>query len=177
MNVVLVLVIMLGGFLVMDAVGEKRVSRAERESRKTVRYVPLSIYDEQLSGRSTRDDFSNMFYSSGPWSFRDDFAGVPLDGADGKDGGAAALAFDELQRSRSDLVSNPSAVAAERRRVEERIKAQFDKIAEERLRERSAATADDPLLETYASPFRDAGDRIRRRRERRAERRNRGSGT
>jgi hypothetical protein len=36
-------------------------------------YVPL--IDEQLSGRSLRDVVSNMFDSSGPWSFRDDAFG------------------------------------------------------------------------------------------------------
>ena len=174
MNVVVVLLLLMGGFLIMDAVGEKRVSRAERESRQTVKYVPLSIYDEQLSGRSVRDDFSDMFFSSGPWSFRDDFAGFPSAGErDEDDADAADLAFSELQKSRGDLTSSPSSVAAERRRVEERIRAQFDKLAEDRLRKRSGLSADDPLFESYVSVPKDAAERLRRRRERRAARRGR----
>lgn len=171
MNVVVVLLLIMGGFLIMDAVGEKRVTRAERESRKTVKYVPLSIYDEQLSGRSMRDDFSNMFYSSGPWMFRDDFAGIPAAGDRDEIDDATELAFTELQKSRADLVSSPNAIAAERRRVEERIRAQFDKLAEERLRKRAGLAANDPMLESFSSVPKNAAERLRQRRERREARR------
>lgn len=171
MNVVVVLLLLMGGFLIMDAVGEKRVSRAERESRKIVKYVPLSIYDEQLSGRSTRDDFSNMFYSSGPWMFRDDLASIPWSGERQEDDDAMDLAFSEMQKNRADLASSPSSAAAERRRVEERIRAQFDKLAEERLRKKAGLSADDPLFETYSSIPKNAAERLRQRKERRAARR------
>lgn len=154
MNVVVVLLLMMGGFLIMDAVGEKRVNRAERETRKTVKYVPMSIYDEQLSGRSMRDFFSNMFYSSGPWAFRNDFASVQLPGARKDDDDALALAFSEMQKERADLTSSPSSVAAERRR----------------RGEEAGLSSDDPLFETYSSVPKTPAERIRGRRARRTAR-------
>lgn len=175
MNVVVVLLLMLGGFLVMDAVGEKRVGTAERRAKSTVKYVPLSILDEQLSGKSTRDDFGDLFYSSGPWGFRDDFAGIPRASERQEDYDALDVAFAEMQRKRGDLTSSPEAFAAERRRVEERIQARIDGIAEDRMRKKSGLSASDPVLTTYAHVPSDPGER-RRARAARARRRREGRG-
>ena len=165
MNVLVVLLLMMGGFLIMDAVGQLRVARATKEIKQTVKYVPLSIYDEQLSGRSLRDDFANMFYSSGPWNFRDDISAIGPGKDDDRD--AMALAFTELQRNRADLTSSPEAIAAERRRVEERILAQFDKLAEERLKRSKIAAGDVKDNSAYAPIPKDPGERLRARKKRR----------
>ena len=171
MNVVVVLLVMLGGFLIMDAVGERRASAAEREAGTRVKYVPLSMLEEQLSGASTRDRLSDMFLSSGPWGFRDDFGGIARDTEAAEEDAALDLAFSELQRNRTDLTSSPGAVAAERRRVEERIRARFDELAEDRLRRRAGLSASDPLFETYASVPTDHVERRAARRRRSAARR------
>lgn len=173
MNVLVVMLLMLGGFLVMDAVSEKRVDMASRSAKKTVRYVPLSIYDEQLSGRSVRDEFGDMFYSAGPWGFRDDFGGISLASEVRDDDEAMDLAFADLQRRRADLTSPPDEVAAERRRIEERIQARFDKLAEERMRRKAGLAPNDPLLETYASIPKDSKERRSARAARSAKRKQR----
>ena len=103
----------------MDAVGESRLAKAEdsRAARSAKRtYVPISLYDEQLSGASTRDKFSDMFYSSGPWHFRDDAFGARVD----------KTADPPLELN--DRATTSDAVEAERKRVDARIQAQFDKI-------------------------------------------------
>lgn len=166
MNVIVVLLLLLGGFLIMDAVSDKRINTAEREAKNTVKYVPMSILDEQLSGKSTRDEFDNMFYSSGPWGFRDDIGGITRASEKDEDDDALDLAFSEMQRNRTDLTY----LSAERRRVEERIRAKFDKLAEERLRKKAGLLASDPMLETYASIPRNYKERREARAMRRAKR-------
>lgn len=70
MNVLAVLLLFLGAFLIMDAACERRVASAE-SSNKNVKYVPLPIYDQQMSGNTMRDYITDMLYSTGPWMFRD----------------------------------------------------------------------------------------------------------
>lgn len=116
MNPGVVLLLLLGGFLIMDAVSESRLSRAEKtRSKKKLKYVPLSIYDEQLSGLTLRDKFSDMFYSSGPWQFRDDAFGSK----------AVAEAVTSVPDVLNDRVKTNDSAAAEERRVEARVQAQL----------------------------------------------------
>lgn len=116
MNPGVVLLLLLGGFLIMDAVSESRLSRAEKtRSKKKVKYVPLSIYDEQLSGLTLRDKFSDMFYSSGPWQFRDDAFGSKV----------VAEAVSSVPDVLNDRVKTSDSAAAETRRVEARVQAQL----------------------------------------------------
>lgn len=117
MNPLVVLLLALGGFLIMDSVCEKRIEQAVKQTKRVVKYVPMSLYDEQLGGRSMRDKYGDMFSSGGPWRFRDDHYG----GAGPKEG---PYPFDE---ERGDIASSPDSVAAERRRVEERLRKRFEK--------------------------------------------------
>ncbi|AUF82367.1 hypothetical protein TetV_275 [Tetraselmis virus 1] len=98
----------------MDSVCEQRLSYVKQETKKSVKYVPLSIYDEQLSGRTLRKDFTNMFYSSGPWQFRDNAYGLPGDFGDLE----GADLYDKLSRERDNLSksNNFDNLAAERKK-------------------------------------------------------------
>eukprot|EP00873_Tetraselmis_striata_P033737 jgi/Tetstr1/454001/TSEL_040920.t1 len=134
----------------MDAVGERRVVQAEHEARKTVRYVPMSIYEEQMSGGSLRDEFAKMFESSGPWMFRDSIGG-PEEGDD-----SLAQRFSEMQRARKNLAASPDEILADRAA--------------------GLASSDDPVFEGYSRVPRDHSERVAARARRAEARRQRRAG-
>nr|WRJ69621.1 hypothetical protein TetV2_00172 [Oceanusvirus sp.] len=176
MKTLVMLCLLIGGFLIMEAVSEQRVRRVKHESKKEVKYVPLSIYDEQLSGRSLRNEFTDMFYSSGPWRFRDNSYGIPRKGEKETDERLLDLTFAQLQRQRDNLAASPDEVASERRRVEERVRAQFDKLAEEKLEARLLPAEDSSTLANEGFAARAAPAMVERstpaqRRAKREERR------
>jgi hypothetical protein len=144
------LCLLIGGFLIMEAVCEQRVRRTRHEVKKEIKYVPLSIYDEQLSGRSLRNEFTDMFYSSGPWKFRDNAYGIPRGEAREADERLQDLTFAQLQRQRANLAAAPDEVATERRRAQERVLGQVDRQIEERLESRLLRAED-------ASPLANEG--------------------
>lgn len=72
MNALVVLFILMGGFLIMDSICEQKIRSMRKSSRTKIKYKPLSLIDEQLSGKSLRRQFHDMFDSAGPWMYRDD---------------------------------------------------------------------------------------------------------
>ena len=153
MNPGVVLLLLLGGFLIMDAVSEARMTSVEQSCSKAKRkYVPMSMYDEQLSGITTRDKFSDMFYSSGPWHFRDN----ALDAVNIRENSDISV-----PEKLNDRVFTPASVSAEMRRVDALVRGQIDKMnADPR-----AAT----LEGFYVAPICGA-ERLRARRLKRKER-------
>lgn len=154
MNPGVVLLLLLGGFLIMDAVSEARMTSAEQScSKKKRKYVPMSMYDEQLSGITTRDKFSDMFYSSGPWHFRDN----ALDAVNIRENNLSNSVPEKL----NDRMPTPASVSAEMRRVDALVRGQIDKMNA------------DPRAITqegfYVAPI-DGAERLRARRMKRKER-------
>lgn len=82
MKTLVMLCLFVGGFLIMDSICQQKILKARHSvKKKKVKYVPMSIFDEQLSGRSLRNEFTDMFYSSGPWRFRDNAYGISRAGS------------------------------------------------------------------------------------------------
>lgn len=69
MQSLVVLLLFVGVFLVVHGVYEERLAAARRDVRVEYRFIPRSMYEEQLSGGDIAPDIKAMFTggSSDPW--------------------------------------------------------------------------------------------------------------
>lgn len=77
MNPAVALLLILGLFLIMDAISDERVAVARKESSAEVRRVDVSALDDQMSSSPTKDLVTSMFENQAPWAFRDDGVSAP----------------------------------------------------------------------------------------------------
>jgi hypothetical protein len=63
-----VLALFVGMALVMHGIYEERVHRMEKDVRVEYRFIPRSLYDEQLAATDLEGQFKNMFEKQEPWA-------------------------------------------------------------------------------------------------------------
>lgn len=68
------LMLFAGMALVMHGVYAERLARVERDVRVEYRFIPRTLYDEQLAQADLAGQFKNMFESDAPWRGRADVA-------------------------------------------------------------------------------------------------------
>lgn len=68
MNPVVVLLLFAGFALVLHAVHEERVRRLEREVRVEYRFIPRTLYEDQMAQTDVAGRFKGMFETPSPWA-------------------------------------------------------------------------------------------------------------
>lgn len=68
MNALVVLLLFAGFALVMHAVHEERVRRLEREVRVEYRFIPRTLYEDQMAQADVAGRFKGMFEAASPWA-------------------------------------------------------------------------------------------------------------
>jgi hypothetical protein len=77
MQAIVVLLLFVGVVFVMHGIYEERLAAIEKKSRIEYRFVPRTIYEEQLARAGGGGDqdlstkFHDMFAKESPWSDRD----------------------------------------------------------------------------------------------------------
>ena len=67
MQTFVVLLLFLGMALVMHGIYEEKVAALERNVRIQYRFLPRTMYDEQLAQVDVAGKFKNMFDRESPW--------------------------------------------------------------------------------------------------------------
>ena len=67
MNAAVVLVLFVGMALVMHGIYEDKVRRLERNVRVEYRFVPRTLYEEQMASADLVGKFGSMFSRAEPW--------------------------------------------------------------------------------------------------------------
>lgn len=67
MQTFVVLLLFVGMALVMHGIYEEKVAALERNVRVEYRFLPRTVYDEQLAQADVAGKFKNMFDRESPW--------------------------------------------------------------------------------------------------------------
>ena len=106
MNPVVAALLIVGLYLVMESVADKRVETAvartalEKENeRERSRDLSTCLYEQQLSGNGIRDYVKDMIEDTGPWMYRDndDTKGMPGSAPEGFASSVPASDLDWMQ--------------------------------------------------------------------------------
>lgn len=67
MQSLVVLLLFVGIVMVMHGMYEERLAVAERTAKVEYRFVPRTLYEEQMESTSVSGKFKNMFQQESPW--------------------------------------------------------------------------------------------------------------
>ena len=68
MNALLVLILFAGMALVMHSLYEDKYQRLKRDVRVEYRFIPRTLYEDQLAQTDVAGLFKNMFEDTSPWA-------------------------------------------------------------------------------------------------------------
>lgn len=81
MKTIIIFILFLGVFMIVHGIYEQKLKAAEENVKIEYRFIPRTLYEEQMNGNDLTLKMSDMFNKESPWYDRNigDLSDIPQD--------------------------------------------------------------------------------------------------